>query len=215
VAVVLQQLWNFGQWLGLVNGVLIQQLWRKERPRPRAGVRLRAQQRSRTDLLTVYSSVRGRWGVEKPLGADPLLGICLPQSGVILSTIRRVLPVEGYRLLKIQAEKGLCEALIPGLLLLLILDGWLLLATSWRPKGGLLLMASWLDRGWLLLGLFVALGALLAWRRALEAVYLNSLCVLWHLLETTPGDASPPPSWTGSKVMSPPPHPLRPRGSKG
>jgi hypothetical protein len=65
--------------------------------------------------------------------------------------------------------------MIPGSLLLAALDVWLLVAAGTGLP----------ERLWLLPLLGFSIAILWQWRKGLEGVYRRSLCVLWHLLQTS------------------------------
>jgi hypothetical protein len=88
--------------------------------------------------------------------------------------IRKEEPVEGTRLLKLQAEKNLCEVLIPGLSILVIANA-LIIASTW-PVGlqasGTAAIVAAIGARMLLLG--VVIGAVLAlsrWRHCLQHTF--------------------------------------------
>jgi hypothetical protein len=148
VAILIKELWNFPQ----------RRKWARD------------QKREDLQLQKIYAGIRSTGMTET--GAPV---VSLPNAEIMLRMIQRCLPLEGYRLLKIQAEKGLCETMIPGLLLLAALDVWLLVAAdTWLP-----------ERIWLLPLLGFSIATLWQWRKGLEDVYRRSLCVLWHLLQTS------------------------------
>jgi len=83
---------------------------------------------------------------------------------------------ESLRLGKLQAEKNLCEVMIPGLAMLATANVWMM---ATRPDG----IA---ERGFLLVGMVLAIGACWGWRRSLEGVYRESRRALKSLLPTRP-----------------------------
>lgn len=102
----------------------------------------------------------------------------LPDSRIILSCILRSLPEEGLRLLKIQAEKNLCEVILPGLVVLLVLNSWLLFSVPSESFG----------RVWLLFMIVVSGLSFFMWRADLEGLFQRDFCALWRLLEVAGKD---------------------------
>lgn len=96
----------------------------------------------------------------------------------ILYHIRKCLPAEASRLLKIQAEKNLCEVLIAGLSILWPINLWLWWSDS-PPHFD--------ERLCLLAGMTLSILSCWRWRRSLEKVYGNSLSALRYLLDSQPG----------------------------
>jgi hypothetical protein len=91
---------------------------------------------------------------------------------VTIYEARSELPAEGYRLLKIQAEKNLCEVMITGLILLLPLNLWLLWLGPDPDNGRLVLAAAML----------LSILACWSWRRTLDAIYQECLRELRDIL---------------------------------
>jgi membrane protein implicated in regulation of membrane protease activity len=125
---------------------------------------------------------------ERFRGSDPFLGI------------RERMPVEGARLLKLQAEKNLCEVLIPGLVILAVANAWTIVSE---------LGPGTRNERALLLGLMVvAATAFWRWRASLQKRYDNDLRGLHETLETSsshdPVPATGPDTQT-TQVGSPAP----------
>ncbi|HEX6901248.1 MAG TPA: hypothetical protein VF789_16100 [Thermoanaerobaculia bacterium] len=100
----------------------------------------------------------------------------LPDTRIVISCISRSLPDEGLRLLKIQAEKNLCEVMLAGLPVLLLFGVWQL---AREPRLGL---------AWLLFALVVCVASFFSWRAGLETLFRHDLCALWRLLEVAGKD---------------------------
>lgn len=91
-----------------------------------------------------------------------------------LPGIRSRMPTEAARLLKIQAEKNVCEVMIPGGILLLVGDIWTILAhPSPLPEGRVALGGV----------LLISLVAFWRWRASLERLYGRGLTALERLAE--------------------------------
>ena len=88
--------------------------------------------------------------------------------------VRSRMPAEASWLLKLQAEKNICEVLVPGLGILLIGDLWLIAA---RPSGDL---TERIDLGVVLL---VAGVACWRWRKSLDRLFVEGLAILQRLPE--------------------------------
>ncbi len=93
---------------------------------------------------------------------------------LILWSIRRALPGEAARLLKIQAEQNFCEVLIPGVGLLVPIDLWLLWNASGRALG---------ERISLLGGMILVISACWTWKVKLQALYESNLRTLHSIVE--------------------------------
>jgi hypothetical protein len=148
-----------------LTAVVLKQVW--ELFESRFG--RRAEGSNRDKIYEIYCGVRGK---DQLARAD-----YLPDDRIILSCIRRSLPDDGLRLLKIQAEKNLCETLLPGLASLLLLDLWFLFFSG----------ASF-GRAWLLLLIAVSWLSFFRWRESLEILFRHDLCALWRLLEVAGRD---------------------------
>lgn len=104
---------------------------------------------------------------------------------------RSEMPAEGYRLLKIQAEKNFCEVMVVGLAILLPVNLWLSF-----PQSGPYLY----DRHLLTAALLLGLLACWSWRKTLEWVYQECLRELDSIVRRksreTPADPHhPAPEW--------------------
>jgi len=121
-------------------------------------------------IYQVYSAVRVKDQVSRANH--------LPDRRIMFSCIRHSLPEEGLRLLKIQAEKNLCEVVLPGLAVLLLFDSWLLFNVPYESFG----------RTWLLIVMVVSWLSFFSWKADLEELYQRDLCALWRLLEVAKKD---------------------------
>jgi hypothetical protein len=147
------------------TAVVLKQVWRFLAARVTKKRKRSDKNAEQDDLYRVYSAVR----VKSPVARAEEL----PESRIVLACIRRSLPEEGLRLLKIQAEKDLCEVLLPGLIALSLLDGWFLFSDRVETVGRTCL---------LLFNLFSWL-CCFSWRKDLERLFEQDLCALWRLLE--------------------------------
>lgn len=107
---------------------------------------------------------RGKRSAEQTLVDDVL---------VTIYEARSELPAEGYRLLKIQAEKNLCEVMIIGLILLLPVNVWLWLEPGLASDSGRLPLAA---------AMLLSILACWSWRRTLDAIYQECLRELRDIL---------------------------------
>jgi hypothetical protein len=89
-------------------------------------------------------------------------------------SIRSRMPAEASWLLKLQAEKNICEVLVPGLGILFLGNLWLIAA---RPSGDLT------DRIALGLVLLISGVACWRWRMSLERLFVEGLAILQRLSE--------------------------------
>lgn len=88
--------------------------------------------------------------------------------------IRSRMPAEASWLLKLQAEKNICEVLVPGLGILFLGNLWLIAA---RPSGDLT------ERIALGLVLLISAVACWRWRKNLERFFVEGLAILQRLSE--------------------------------
>jgi hypothetical protein len=88
--------------------------------------------------------------------------------------IRSRMPAEASWLLKLQAEKNICEVLVPGLGILFLGNLWLIAA---RPSGDLT------ERIALGLVLLISGVACWCWRKSLERLFIEGLAILQRLSE--------------------------------
>jgi hypothetical protein len=94
-------------------------------------------------------------------------------------SIRKRIPAEALRLLKLQAEKNMCEVLVPGLAVLLYCDAWKIAA---GPSGDLR------ERIALATVIIVSGFACWRWRQSLERLYRCGLMTLENLIEEKRAD---------------------------
>ena len=88
-----------------------------------------------------------------------------PPSGQLL-VIQKRIPSEASRLRKLQAEKNMCEVLVPGLAILLLGNLWMILAGNSGDLGERVALAA----------VFLTSGvACWRWRRRLERLYREDL----------------------------------------
>ena len=100
-----------------------------------------------------------------------------------LSEIRRQMPTEAARLLKLQAEKNFCEVIIPGFSILLVVEVWFLFTRPDMPLG---------EHVPLLIGLAVVIALCLRWRAFLESLYLEGVTTLSRLAKGLPAHSGLP-----------------------
>ena len=89
--------------------------------------------------------------------------------------IRKLLPYEGSRLGKLQAEKKLCEVLIPGMSILTVTNAWII-----ATRAG----AVTAERFSFLAAMLIVIAALWGWRNSLERERARSYNALQQFFET-------------------------------
>jgi hypothetical protein len=90
--------------------------------------------------------------------------------------VRARAPDEAARLLKIQAEKNLCQVVVSGFGILLVVEVWLLLTGTEKPVIG--------ERIAVLVGMAVTIALCWRWRASLDSLYNEGLATLRRLVET-------------------------------
>jgi hypothetical protein len=91
--------------------------------------------------------------------------------------VRARAPDEAARLLKLQAEKNLCEVVVPGFGILLAVETWLIFTRLEEVKLG--------EHIALLVGLAVAILLCWRWRASLERLYNEGVATMRQLVETS------------------------------
>ena len=91
--------------------------------------------------------------------------------------VRARLPDEAARLLKLQAEKNLCEGVVSGFSILLVVGVWLL-----RTRAEKLVIGEHIA---LLVGMAVTIVLCWRWRASLDSLYNEGLATLRRLVETS------------------------------
>ena len=148
----------------------------------------------------IHACIQQRYRLERP--TEGLVGY------IIVSKIRRYLPAEGFRLLKMQAEQSFCQAIIPGLLLLTPVAVWRLYQACWLSESvRIFAQGCWRkDKIWLVIGLLWAIAALRKWKTALDTQYWQDLYALWYHLETDRPPSPTPQGGTAAAPSAPSPH---------